>query len=108
MINKDIIRPMGLLAVLAGLSTAAPAQQDNEAMQVVADAVRSQGYACAEPSAVERDRVIVAARSAGVDPDLRGWAIPGRAGARYAGARDAGELSYPQLRITVVENWPPK
>ena len=68
MINKDIIRPMGLLAVLAGLSTAAPAQQDSEAMQVVADAVRSQGYACAEPSAVERDASLS-------QPDLPVWIL---------------------------------
>jgi hypothetical protein len=68
MINKDIIRPMGLLAVLAGLSTAAPAQQDSEAMQVVADAVRSQGYACAEPSAVERDPTLSR-------PDLPVWIL---------------------------------
>ena len=77
-------------------------------MQVVADAVRSQGYACAEPSAVERDPTLSR-------PDLPVWIltceggpVPGGARARYAGARDAGELSYPQLRITVVENWPPK
>lgn len=68
MINKDIIRPMGLLAVLAGLSSAAPAQQDSEAMQVVADAVRSQGYACAEPSAVERDPTLSR-------PDLPVWIL---------------------------------
>ena len=55
MIIKDIIRPMGVLAVLAGLSSAASAQQETEAIQVVADAVRAQGYACAEPSAVQRD-----------------------------------------------------
>ena len=102
MIIKDITRPIGVLAMLAGLSSGAGAQQDPEAMQVVADEVRSQGYACAEPSAVERDAALSAARPAGVDPDLRGRPVPGGAGARHAGARDAGELSYPQLRITVA------
>ena len=68
MIIKDITRPIGLLAVLAGLSSGAGAQQDAEAMQVVADEVRSQGYACAEPSAVERDAALSR-------PDLPVWIL---------------------------------
>jgi hypothetical protein len=68
MIIRDMIGALGLLAVLAGPSSGARAQQDSEAINVVADAVRSQGYACAEPSAVQRDEALSR-------PDLPVWIL---------------------------------
>jgi hypothetical protein len=75
MIIRDINRALGALALLAGLSSWASAQQESAAIQVVADAVRSQGYACAEPSSVERD-------AAASRPDLPVWILTCEAG-RY-------------------------
>jgi hypothetical protein len=42
-------------AWIVALSSAAAAQGEAEALQVVADQVRTQGYACANPQAVQRD-----------------------------------------------------
>jgi hypothetical protein len=42
-------------AWVAALCSVAAAQQNSEALQVVADQVRTQGYACANPQGVQRD-----------------------------------------------------
>jgi len=42
-------------AWIAGLSCTAVAQQESEALQVVADQVREQGFACANPQGIQRD-----------------------------------------------------
>jgi hypothetical protein len=68
MIVTKFPRAMGVLALLAALSSAARAQQEAEALQVVADQVRAEGYACAEPTAVQRDQ-------AQSRPDLAVWVL---------------------------------
>ncbi len=68
MITRAFIQISALAGLIAGLSSGASAQQDSEAIQVVADAVRSQGYACAEPSAVQRDEALS-------QPDLPVWVL---------------------------------
>ena len=68
MITRAFIQISALAGVIAGLSPGASAQQDSEAIQVVADAVRSQVYACAEPSAVQRDEALSR-------PDLPVWVL---------------------------------
>ena len=56
------------VAWIAGLSSVAGAQQDSEALQVVADLVRTQGYACANPQGVQRDPELSR-------PDLPVWIL---------------------------------
>jgi hypothetical protein len=68
MIIKDFARTFGVFAALVALSSSAMAQPEAEALQVVADQVRAQGYACAEPMAVQRDAE--ASR-----PDLPVWVL---------------------------------
>jgi hypothetical protein len=68
MITRAFIQISALAGLIAGLSSGASAQQDSEAIQVVADAVRSQGYACAEPSEVQRDEALSR-------PDLPVWVL---------------------------------
>ncbi len=55
MMTKGFPQLIVTAAWIAALSSAAAAQQDAEALQVVADQVRTQGYACANPQAVQRD-----------------------------------------------------
>jgi hypothetical protein len=69
-------RALGMLALLApGLPSAAFAQQESEAIRVVADQVRSQGYACANPTGAQRDEALSR-------PDLPVWILTCESG-RY-------------------------
>jgi hypothetical protein len=55
MMTKGFSQLIVTAAWMAALSSAAAAQQDAEALQVVADQVRTQGYACANPQTIQRD-----------------------------------------------------
>ena len=73
---KQFPRSLGVLTLLAlGLPSAAFARRKSEAIQVVADAVRSEGYACVAPTAVQRDE-------AQSRPDLPVWILSCESG-RY-------------------------
>jgi hypothetical protein len=68
MMTKEFNRLIVMAASILGMSAAAAAQQEAEALQVVADQVRAEGYACAEPTAVQRDQ-------AQSRPDLSVWIL---------------------------------
>jgi hypothetical protein len=68
MMTKEFNRLIVMAASIVAMSAAAAAQQEAEALQVVADQVRAEGYACAEPTAVQRDQ-------AQSRPDLSVWIL---------------------------------
>ena len=68
MMTKELSRLTAMAASFFALSAAAAAQQEAEALQVVADEVRTQGYACATPAAVQRDQDLSR-------PDLPVWIL---------------------------------
>jgi hypothetical protein len=55
MMSKKFSQLIVTSAWIVALSSAAAAQSEDEALQVVTDQVRTQGYACATPQAVQRD-----------------------------------------------------
>jgi plasmid stabilization system protein ParE len=55
MTTRSLSQLIVAAAWIAALSSAAAAQQESEALQVVADQVRTQGYACANPQGIQRD-----------------------------------------------------
>jgi hypothetical protein len=55
MMTKGFPQRIVTVAWIVALSSAAAAQDEAEALQVVADKVRTQGYVCANPQAVQRD-----------------------------------------------------
>jgi hypothetical protein len=68
MMTKEFSQLIMTAAWIVALSSAAAAQQEAEALQVVADQVRAQGYACATPTAVQRDQDLS-------QPDLPVWIL---------------------------------
>jgi hypothetical protein len=68
MMTKEFSRLIVMAASILAMSAAAAAQPEAEALQVVADQVRAEGYACAEPTAVQRDQ-------AQSRPDLAVWIL---------------------------------
>jgi hypothetical protein len=55
MMTREFSQLIVTASWIVALSSAVAAQGEAEALQVVADQVRTQGYACANPQAVQRD-----------------------------------------------------